>query len=47
MEISKSNQSLVSVDIWLGKSVKVKVYTKEDIYKIIKKGQKKKLKEEI
>ena len=44
VEISKSNQSLVSVDIWLGKSDKVKVYTKEDIYKIIKKGQKKKTK---
>ena len=47
VEISKSNQSLVSVDIWLGKSDKVKVYTKEDIYKIIKKGQKKKLKVKV
>ena len=44
VEISKSNKSLDSVDIWLGKSNTVKVYTKEDIYKIINKGQKKLLK---
>ena len=43
VEISKSNKSLDSVDIWLGKSDTVKVYTKEDIYKIINKGQKKSL----
>ena len=44
VEISKSNQSLDSVDIWLGKRDTVKVYTKENIYKIINKGQKKSLK---
>ena len=30
-----------SVDVWLGKNNNVKVYTKENIYKTIKKGQKK------
>ena len=44
VEISKSNKSFDTVDIWLGKSDTVKVYTKEDIYKIINKGQKKSLK---
>ena len=44
VEISKSNKPFGEVDVWLGKSNKVKVYTKEDIYKTIKKGQKKKLK---
>ena len=44
VEISKSNKSFDTVDIWLGKSDTVKVYTKEDIYKIINKGQKKLLK---
>ena len=29
------------VDVWLGKKSTVKVYTKENIYKTIKKGQKK------
>ena len=41
VEISKSGQAFSNVDIWLGKKNIVKVYTKEDIYKIIKKGQKK------
>ena len=44
IEISKSDKPIDSVEVWLGKKDKVKVYTKEDIYKIIKKGQKKKLK---
>ena len=44
VEISKSNKSFDTVDIWLGKNDTVKVYTKEDIYKIINKGQKKLLK---
>ena len=44
VEISKSGIPIDSVDVWLGKENNVKVYTKEDIYKTIKKGQKKKLK---
>ena len=36
--------SHLDVDIWLGKKNKVSVYSKDDIYKIIKKGQKKLLK---
>ena len=44
VEISKSNKPFNSVDIWLGKEKKAKVYTKEYIYKTIKKGQKKKIK---
>ena len=47
VEISKKNISFTSVDIWLGKKDNVKVYTKEDIYKTIKKGQKKKLKAKV
>ena len=41
VEISKSNEPIGKVDIWLGKKNFVKVYTNEDIFKIIKKGQKK------
>ena len=44
IEISKKNQPFDSVEVWLGKSNYVKVYTKDNIYKTIKKGQKKKLK---
>ena len=44
VEINKSGENFDSVDVWLGKKDFVKVYTKEDIYKIIKKGQKKLLK---
>ena len=47
VEISNSKQPLSSVEIWLGKQNTVKVYTKEDIFKTIKKGQKKKLKVKI
>jgi len=47
VEMSKSNKPINSVEVWLGKQNKVKVYTKEDIYKIIKKGQKKKIKVKI
>ena len=42
VEISKSNEPFDNVEIWLGKKNTVKVYTKENIYKTIKKGQKKK-----
>ena len=44
VEINKSGEDFDSVDVWLGKKNFVKVYTKEDIYKIIKKGKKKLLK---
>jgi len=44
IEINKSGEDFDSVDVWLGKKDFVKVYTKEDIYKIIKKGKKKLLK---
>ena len=38
------DNSFAKVEVWLGKSNTVSVYTKENIYKTIKKGQKKKLK---
>jgi len=44
VEINKSGEEFDSVDVWLGKKDFIKVYTKEDIYKIIKKGKKKLLK---
>jgi D-alanyl-D-alanine carboxypeptidase (penicillin-binding protein 5/6) len=44
VEIAKSNESFSDVDVWLGKKNKVSVYSKDDIYKVIKKGQKKLLK---
>ena len=47
VEISKSNTPIDKVDVWLGKSNTVKVYTKENIYRTIKKGQKKKLKVKV
>tara|TARA_E500000178_G_scaffold348392_1_gene403416 strand:+ start:40 stop:1191 length:1152 start_codon:yes stop_codon:yes gene_type:complete len=47
VEISKKNKAFDDVDVWLGKEKTVKVYTKEDIFKTIKKGQKKKLKAKV
>ena len=47
VEISKKDTSFTNIDVWLGKNSTVKVYTKENIYKIIKKGQKKKLKAKV
>ncbi|MDC3391359.1 D-alanyl-D-alanine carboxypeptidase [Candidatus Pelagibacter sp.] len=44
IEITKSGEPFGKIDVWLGKNNEVKVYTKENIYKTIKKGQKKKLK---
>ena len=44
IEITKSGEPFSKVDVWLGKSKEVNVYTKENIYKIIKKGQKRNLK---
>ena len=47
VEISNSDEAFSKVDVWLGKQNFVKVYTKNNIFKIIKKGQKKKLKAKI
>ncbi|MDC3087694.1 D-alanyl-D-alanine carboxypeptidase [Candidatus Pelagibacter sp.] len=47
VEMSKSNEPIDSVNVWLGKHNSVKVYTKENIYKTIKKGQKKKIKAKV
>ena len=47
VKIAKSNEEFTKVDVWLGKENQVKAYLKEDIYKIIKKGQKKKLKVKV
>ena len=44
VEISKKGEAIDKVDVWLGKENFVKVYSDVDIYKTIKKGQKKKLK---
>ena len=44
IEISKSGEAFNKIEVWLGKNENVNVYTKEDIFKTIKKGQKKKLK---
>ena len=44
VEIAKSDEVFTNLDVWLGKQTMVEAYLKEDIYKIIKKGQKKKLK---
>ena len=41
VEISKSDKPFNSVDVWLGKENTVKVYTKENIYKTIKKDKEK------
>ena len=47
IEISIDKNPLDKVEVWLGKDKTVKVYTKENIYKTIKKGQKKKLKAKV
>ena len=47
VEISRKDTPIDSVDVWLGKDNSVKVYTEDDIYKTIKKGQKKKLKVKV
>ena len=44
IEIAKSNQPFSKIEVWLGKTNEVPVYIKEDVFKTIKKGQKKKLK---
>ena len=47
IEIAKSNSPIDKVDVWLGKNDSVDVFVKEDIYKTIKKAQKRKLKVSI
>ena len=44
VEIAKSNKPFHKIDVWLGKENTVDAYTKEDIYKTIKKAKKKLLK---
>ncbi len=44
VEINKSDKPFEKIDVWLGKDQQVDVYVKEDIYKTIKKAQKKLLK---
>ena len=44
VEISKKNKPLDTLEVWLGKKKYVEVYTEEDVFKTIKKGQKKKIK---
>ena len=47
VEISNKDEPIGSIDVWLGKQNTVKVHTKENIFRTIKKGQKKKLKVKI
>ena len=47
IEIAKAKKSLDKVDVWLGKEKEVNVYVNEDIYKTIKKAQKRLLKVSI
>ena len=37
VEIAKANKPIQKIDVWLGKENSVDAYTKEDIYKTIKK----------
>ena len=41
VEISKKGEPINKIDVWLGKENFVKVYSNQNIYKTIKKGQKK------
>ncbi len=43
IKITDKNNKLTELDVWLGKSDKVGVYTKEDVFQTIKKARKKKL----
>ena len=47
IEIAKANKPLDKVDVWLGKEKEVNVYVNEDVYKTIKKAQKRLLKVSI
>jgi|TARA_Y100000389_G_scaffold195633_1_gene227349 D-alanyl-D-alanine carboxypeptidase (penicillin-binding protein 5/6) len=43
IQITKAGEPIDNLDVWLGKDEKVSVYTKQDIFKTIKKGKKKNL----
>jgi len=47
VKISDKDIAFDSLDVWHGKNKTVKVYTNKDIFKTIKKGQKKKLKVKV
>ena len=40
IEIAKSKEPIDKLDVWLGKEDQVEVYIKKDVYKTIKKAQK-------
>ena len=44
IEVYNKNHDIIEIDVWLGKSDKVKVHLKNNIYKTIKKAKKKYLK---
>ena len=44
VKIAESDKEISNVDVWLGQKKSVAVYTKEDIYKTIKKARKNRLK---
>ena len=43
IKITKAGEPIDNLDVWLGNEEKVSVYTKQDIFKTIKKGKKKNL----
>ena len=47
IEVAKKDQKFAELDVWLGQKNKIAVYTKEDIYKTIKKARLKKLEVKI
>ena len=47
VQIAKSGEPLTSIEVWLGKESSVSAHTEKDIYKVIKKAQKKLLKVKI
>ena len=47
VKISDKDKAFDSLDVWHGKNKTVKVYTNKDIFKTIKKGQKKKLRVKV
>ena len=47
IKIARKNEPFSNIDVWLGKEKTVKVYIKDDIYKTIKKGQKRKFKAKL
>ena len=47
IEIAKKKEPFSDIDVWLGKEKTVKVYLNDDVYKTIKKGQKRKVKAKL